>query len=209
MENDYIDIFHEYSIPFIVLYGYTNRPDATYINIDMKQGGYDATKLMTNQGLERLLYIGVLDKHNSAPYLPKTEQDRIDGYTEAVKDPKVVFLSRDFGDMGDGAIEGAISGYDPIDGFVACWATIGIQLSSWIKSTGRRANAKIIALDYLPFMEYTNKDVLSMMLPFYELSKLGFKTFIKKLQTSAGKNEIIYCKCEFFQSQSNLSDPML
>ena len=194
-ENDYIDIFQRNHIPFVVLYGYTNREDVSYINIDIKQGSYDATKFLIKQGLSKLIYIGVLDKNNDKPFLPKTERDRIEGYENAVKSPCVHFLPRDFLNLSDDEIKKMLDNIGDIDGFVTCWATIGIQLSAYIKTVEKYKQSRIITLDYLPYMEYTNRDVFSMKLPFYEISLLGVQTLIHKLENKNIKNEIIYCPC--------------
>jgi len=195
-ENDYIDVFIKYNIPFVVLYGYSNRNDASYINIDLKQGSRDATRFLVDKGLENLVYIGVLDKKNETSFLPKTEQDRIDGYKEVVITPEIIFLPRDFASMDNNDILEKLNRFNQVDGFITCWATIGIQLASWIKSTGRHSDARIIALDTLPYMEHTHRDILSVKLPFYELSKLGIKTIIHKLNSKKSRNEIIYCPCQ-------------
>jgi len=107
----------------------------------------------------------------------------------------VHFLPRDFSNLSDDEIKKMLDNIGDIDGFVTCWATIGIQLSAYIKTVEKYKQSRIITLDYLPYMEYTNRDVFSMKLPFYEISLLGVQTLIHKLENKNIKNEIIYCPC--------------
>ncbi len=200
MENEFIEMFRRFSVPFVVLYGYTEETDVSYIKSDMYADGRAACQLLLRSGCRRIGYIGALNKDNSTVYQPKTEIDRLNGYKDAIKEAgfeeHVLHLPRNFRDADDEALIRQFL-HDDLDGYVVCWGTYGVQLLWLLNRLGKRVpqDVKVIALDSLPYLDSVEPPLTAMSLPFFEMAQAGTRVLLDKL-----KNPDMPAVCQRFSS---------
>lgn len=185
-ECDFISLFQKHSVPFSIVYGYTNFPGICYANTDFFSDGKKATQLLIQKGAKRIAYIGALDKDNASLYMPQTERDRLSGYTAAIEEagiPRIVsHFPRDFHALSYTSLIDQVKEMRA-DGFVCCWATYGLQLLSLLYQAGYSVpgDARIIALDSLPYLDYTTPPLSAIRLPFREMAKSGADMLMQQL----------------------------
>lgn len=186
MESQYIDCFQRNHIPFTVVYGYTHIDGVCYSNTNFYADGKNACRLLIEHGARSIHYIGSLDKYGRQPYLPKTEQDRMNGYIDAMREsglsPKISFLPRDFrSEEHASLIQQTINA--PADAFITCWATFGLQVLSLLNQIGKRVpqDVRVIALDTLPYLEYTTPSLSAIRMPFREMAYYATTMLLKQL----------------------------
>ncbi len=187
LESDFIQMFRRFSVPFVVIYGYTDEPDVSYIKSDMYTDGLTACRLLLQNGCRRIGYIGALSKDNTAAYQPQTEIDRISGYKDALAEAglreTVMHLPRNFRDADYEALLQQFRQAD-LDGYVVCWGTYGIQLLTALHLLGKRVpqEIKVIALDSLPYLDHIDPPLTAMSLPFFEMAQAGTRVLLDMLK---------------------------
>jgi LacI family transcriptional regulator len=188
-EDDLIQQLREHRVPFVTVYGHTRQPGVEYVNIDFYQCGYAACEHLLTGGVQRPGYLAPLDWQGVAPFRPRTELDKQQGYTDALRklsdhEPRVYYLPRSFeGERKDEvrAILRKAVEQDRIDAFVTCWATYGMQLISVANEMGWRVpeDLRIISLDTIPYLDYTVPSLSSMQLPFRSIAVRATQDLIR------------------------------
>lgn len=190
MEAQYIAYFRKNRIPFTIVYGYTHEEGVCYSNADFYTDGYNAASILIQRGCKSIHYIGALDKYNAAPYLPQTEQARLAGYRGALAANGLAqtssFFPRNFNalDFQD-EIQRTINARH--DGYVVCWATLGLQLMERLRSVGLRIpeDTRVIATDTLPYLDCTTPALSALRIPFEEMAAYATRSLIHILEGDA------------------------
>ena len=215
-EDEYIKSFEANDIPFVTVYGYTMHPGRWYVNMDFFQCGYEACQKLLSAGCRKLLYLAPLDKNGIDKFTPKTELDKILGCETAIHDfdksaaIDIRYFPRDFKQLNEDCMNfiGKAAKELGYDGFIACWATFGMQLLNIfnVMSVNVPNDAKVISLDSLPYLEYAYPGLSSMQLPFFEIAQTGTETLIhNRLKKKKGGSEIermIRIPCKFISRES-------
>ncbi len=185
-ECDYISLFRKHEIPFSVIYGYTDFPGVCYANTNFYEDGRRAARLLISRGCQRIGYVAALDKDNRTPYMPKTEQDRIDGYIAALREAglshHLFMFPRDFHAGDYTALTCEVKNLHA-DGFITCWATFGLQMLTLLREVGQRVpeDTRMISLDSLPYLSHTAPALSAMRMPFYEMARCGTRMLVDQL----------------------------
>lgn len=186
MESEYISYFQENQIPFTVVYGYTHFDNVCYSNADFYGNGRDVTRLLIERGCRSIHYIGALDKYNQAQYNPQTEQDRLNGYLDVMREagltPKLTYLPRNFRSPDHQELVQSVI-REPTDAYYICWATLGLQMLSLLRDLGRRIpmDTKVIASDTLPYLDSTVPSLSAVRIPFNEMASYATRSLIQIL----------------------------
>lgn len=187
MEVQYIDCFQRHHVPFTVVYGYTHAQGVCYSNTNFYADGKNACRLLLARGSRSIHYIGSLDKLGHQPYLPQTEQDRINGYTDAMHEaglpPKISFLPRDFrSEAHQELIRQTVEGSG--DALITCWATFGLQMLTQLRAAGKRIpeDVRVIALDTLPYLDCMTPSLSAIRMPFREMAEHATHTLLRQLE---------------------------
>jgi DNA-binding LacI/PurR family transcriptional regulator len=209
-EQQYIQMFKQHGIPFVVIYGSTADKDTSYVNIDFFQNSYDACRHLYDSGCSDPLYIAPLDKNNVDKFLPRTERDRINGYEESLsitgqKESRILFLPRDFKKNDYDSILNQFRNFRQPDCIVTCWATYGMQILNLARELGIRVpeETRVIALDSLPYLKHTDPGLSSMRLPFYEIAQKGTDLLIAQLNGNQVGPVKLNIPCELVVRESS------
>ena len=192
MEEEYIQFFQEHHLPFTVVYGYTDHDGVCYSNANLYADGRHAAEALLERGCRNIHFIGALDKFNAEPYLPKTEQARQNGYTDAVHEAgleeHVVCFPRDFRSPEHQALIRRTMDLHA-DGYVVCWATLGVQLIELLKEMGWRIpqDVKVIAADTLPYLSCMTPSLSAIRVPFKEMAAYATRSLIQSLNNAEVK----------------------
>lgn len=187
-EEAYIQSFNQHKIPFVTVYGYTNEPEKAYMNIDFYQCGNESCHHLIEKGCKKIAYIAPLDKDNVTSYAPKTELDKQQGYQDAMQaafghQGDIFYFPRDFKAVDYPGILKRIETMvkqDGYDGFVACWATFGMQILVAAATLELQVpqDFRLISLDTVPYLAHTYPSLSSMVLPFFEIAQRATEILI-------------------------------
>ena len=188
-EDELIAALRENGVPFVTVYGHTRLPGVEYVTIDFYQCGFAACEHLLARGVRRPGYLAPLDWRDEAPFSPRTELDKQQGYADALAragggQPHVYHLPRSFDgprrDQVREQLRRAVE-EDRVDGFVTCWATYGLQLISLAGELGWRIpdGFRINSLGDRPYPRCTVPSLSSMHLPFHDIAVRATRDLIR------------------------------
>lgn len=177
-----IAFFTSMKCPIVILDREIDGLNKDKVVLSNKKGAYDATKLLIDNGNEKIVILGGLKE-------AKTAQKRFEGYKEAMDekgifDEKYVFWGDFSIDSGYKMMNEAICDLGKeIEAVFACNDFIALGAINSIKKNGLKIpeDISIIGFDDMFFSAYLNPPLSTVHIPFNDEGTIAAKLLLKKM----------------------------
>jgi DNA-binding LacI/PurR family transcriptional regulator len=196
-ESRHFNALHEAGIPLVFFDRIPERLIGSRVQVDNRQGAYDAVNLMIRSGKKKIAFIMSSSHIN-------VFRDRVEGYKQALADNRISFKEK-FCVQGGFFMEDGFSGAkqllslkDKPDGILAITDEVGIGALKYLRQAGISVpeEVAVIGFDNDPMCTACEPELTTVMQSIPELTRETFKMLLRHMASGTLKPENKIIKAE-------------